>query len=168
MSTNINTKSSYIVLGTAYNSSTDTMTSPLALPAPHGLPFTDEFLADANRNKVGIMLLKQIGRTMYKQQIKFDFLPYNTFWKLNRWLKDNGYQFYVKYFSHTDGKIKVAKFYRGNMGEADPSTETIKIAIPNTSPVQKISVPKTYKNVSMSFIDMGETDVIEVATLTVT
>lgn len=152
----INTKTDYIEIGTGVNAD-NTLQNVLVLPAPHGLGFTDEWLADANRNANGTMIIQAVGRTQSKSNITWEKLSNRKFWKLNRWFRTYGYVFYLKYFSHTDGKIKIQRFYRGNMNEATPSIEQ--------EVLDNLSVPKYYKGVGFSIIDMGENDVITVKTI---
>ena len=66
----INTKESYIEIGTGLNSD-NTLKNSLQLPAPVELPSTNEFLVDAWRNAYGAAAIQQIGRTQYKTEIKW-------------------------------------------------------------------------------------------------
>ena len=147
----INTKSDYVEIGTSVNPDFS-LNNALLLPAPHELPFTAEFLVDAERNANGTMVLQQIGRTQWKTQISWQFLPNKKWWEINRWFESYGYVFYLKYFNHSDGRIKIQRFYRGNQEQATPSTET--------EIINGVCVPKKYRNCGFSIIDMGETDVI--------
>lgn len=150
----INTKSDYIEFGTSINNDYS-LNNVLILPAPHQLPFTSEFIADANRSANGTMMLQQIGRTQYKSKIKWEFLPNKKWWRLNRWLESCGYVFYIKYFNHSDGRVKIHRFYRGNIENAEPSTET--------EMINGYRVPKRYHNCGFSVIDMGEYNQIVIA-----
>lgn len=147
----INTKDDYIEIGTSYNSDYS-FNDLLKLPAPIELPFADEFLADASRNANGTMIFQQLGRTQYTTKIKWGKLENKFVWKLNRWFEKNGYAFYIKYFNHSDGRVKIHRFYRGTPEQATPSAER--------EDRQGYSVPKYYKGVGFSLIDMGEDDVI--------
>ena len=56
----INTKDSYIEIGTAVDSNNE-LVNKLQLPAPISIPATDEFMADANRsNATGTMIINKI------------------------------------------------------------------------------------------------------------
>ena len=64
----INTRESYIEIGTSVNAD-NTLNNVLQLPVPIELPSSNEFMADANRNANGVMMIQQIGRTQYKPSI---------------------------------------------------------------------------------------------------
>ena len=147
----VNTSESYIEIGTGYDSEFN-LTNSLVLPVQHEAPFATEYFADAGRNSVGTMLLQQIGRDQYRSRIAWAKMKNTTYWKMNRWFEMFGYVFYAKYFNHTTGKVQIKRFYKGSPGEATPST-TQEI-------INGVSVPKTYHNVELSLIDMGEDDVI--------
>jgi hypothetical protein len=148
----INTKESYIEIGTGVSGTE--LLNTLKLPAPVELPTSNEFLVEAGRNANGTMLIEQIGRSQYVSQIKFARLKNTDWWKINRWFDTYGYVFYMKYFSHTEGKVKIQRFYRGNIEKANPSSTT---EIRNG-----VVVPTHYYNCGFSIIDMGEDDVITV------
>ena len=150
----INTKDSYIEIGTSANAD-NTLNNVLKLPAPIDVPSSNEFMAEAERNANGVMLIQQIGRTQYTTQIKWASLKNKTWWKINRWFDDNGYVFYMKYFSHTDGKVKIQKFYRGNIDKGIPSTLT--------EYLNGYIVPTKYKDCGFSIIDIGEEETIIIA-----
>lgn len=152
----INEKTQYIEIGTSINSD-NTLANSLSLPAPHNLPSSNQFMADAGRGANGAMLLQQVGRTQYKGEIKWEFLKNKTWWKINRWFDFYGYVFYMKYFSHTEGKIKIHRFYRGNITNATPSS--------TTEVLQGVTVPKYYHDCGFSVIDMGDSDVITIQEL---
>lgn len=154
----INTRENYMEIGIDYDSDYN-MLSSLKLPAPIEMPSSNEFMAEAERNADGTMIIQQVGRTQYTTQIKWSSLPNKKWWELNRWFEDYGYVFYLKYFNHSDGKIKIQRFYRGNIEKATPS--------PQQEIINGISVPKKYLNVGFSVIDMGEDEVIEVEVLDV-
>ena len=147
----INARESYIEIGTSVNAD-NTLNNVLQLPVPIELPSSMEFLADAGRNADGVMIIQQIGRTQYTTQIKFASLPNKKWWQINRWFDLHGYVFYMKYFSHTDGKVKIHQFYRGNIEKGIPSS--------NTEILKGYAVPKTYSGCGFSIIDIGEKDVI--------
>ncbi len=149
----INTKESYIEIGTGVSGTT--LLNTLQLPCPVELPSSNEFLVDAGRNADGTMLIEQVGRTQYTMQLKWARLKNTDWWKINRWFDTYGYVFYMKYFSHTEGKVKIQRFYRGNIEKANPSSTTEKI--------NGIVVPTHYYNCGFSIIDMGEDDVITVS-----
>lgn len=144
----INTKENYIEIGTSINED-NTLNNSLKLPAPVDLPSGNEFLADAGRNGDGVMLIQLIGRTQYTTSIKWASLPNKKWWEINRWFETYGYVFFMKYFSHTEGRVKIQRFYRGNMEKGVPSSETENIG--------GYLVPKRYKNCGFNIIDMGET-----------
>ena len=66
----INTRESYIEIGTSVNAN-NTLNNILQLPVPIELPSSNEFMADANRNANGVMMIQQIGRTQYTTSIKW-------------------------------------------------------------------------------------------------
>ena len=146
----INTKDGYVEIGTAVFSD-GSLDNLLLLPAPSEIPASNEFLADASRNANGTMVIQQIGRTQYKTEISWSKLSAEKWWEINRWFEQYGYIFYMKYFSHTMGRLVVQRFYRGNIKAGRPST------------IQKnidgFSVPDSYHEVGFSIIDMGEEEV---------
>jgi hypothetical protein len=147
----INTKESYIEIGTEISDNGD-MANRLVLPAPTELPSSNEFLAEASRNSVGTMVIQQIGRTQYKTEISWSKIKSEKWWEINRWFEEHGYVFWMKYFSHTMGRIVAQRFYRGNIKTGSPSK--------NQKAVQKgevvYSIPESYSGVGFSIIDMGE------------
>lgn len=150
MLTDINTRESYIVIGTGVSG--DTLTDALVLPVPISVPSADEFLANAERNTNGVMVIQEIGRTQYKASLSWNRLPAQKWWEINRWFQDNGYVFYMKYFSHTDGRVKINKFYRGNIEQGNPSPQNVL--------QDGLLVPKYYTGCGFNVIDMGDEDVI--------
>ena len=146
----INTRECYIEIGTAVNED-NTLANLLCLPVPIELPSSAEFLADASRNAVGTMTIQQIGRAQTIMSIKWSRLPNKKWWEINRWFETNGYVFYMKYFSHTDGKVKIHRFYRGNIEKGIPSS--------TTEIIDGYAVPTHYSGCGFSIIDMGEDDV---------
>ena len=148
----INTSSEYIIIGTDEN-----LNNSLKLPVPNSLPFSNEFMAEAERNADGTMAIQQIGRTQYVTEIKWSSLPNRTWWDINNWFETYGYVFYMKYFNHATGKIQIRRFYRGNISKATPSTttETIQVKDENYQTVS-CNVPKRYKDCGFNIIDMGE------------
>ena len=148
----INTKENYIEIGTSVNAD-NTLNNILKLPAPNELPSSNEFIADAGRNANGTMIIQQVGRTQYKTQIKWEILNNRKWWEINRWFELHGYVFYMKYFSHTTGRVKIHRFYRGSVESGTPSGVEV---------MDGYTVPKNYKGCGFSLIDMGEQDVIVV------
>ena len=146
----INTRASYIELGTAVNADY-TLANSLSLPAPNELAASDEFSADAERNANNTMILQQVGRMQYVPQFTWNTLKNDIWWQLNRWLRDYGVVFYVKQFKHTTGEIIISRHYRGNMNKASASK--------TTEVKNGIVVPTHYLNCSVNLIDMGEDDV---------
>jgi hypothetical protein len=150
----INTREEYIEIGTSIIDDVaggKTLANSLKLPVPTTFSTSDEFLADASRNSVGTMIAQQIGRTQSTGEIGWMKMRNKTFWELNRWFRDYGYFFYLKYFSHTDGKVKIHRFYRGNMGKVNVGGEQ--------ETIDNIRVPMYYRDVKYSLIDMGEEEV---------
>lgn len=147
----INTRACYIEIGTSVNEDY-TLNNALQLPVPSELPSSNEFMADANRNANGVMLIQQIGRTQYTTSLKWGRLPNKKWWEINRWFEKFGYVFYMKYFSHTDGKVKIGQFYRGNTEKGQPS--------PNTEIINGYAVPISYSGCGFNVIDMGKDNVI--------
>ncbi len=154
----INTTESYIEIGTSFNAD-NTLNNVLQLPAPIELPSSNEFMAEAERNAGGTMMIQQIGRTQYTTQIKFKKLKNSKWWEINRWFETYGYVFYMKYFSHTDGKVKIQRFYRGNTDKGAPST--------TTEIINGYAVPTHYSGCGFSIIDMGEDEVITISEMRV-
>lgn len=146
----INTRENYIEIGTSVKSD-NTLNNALKLPVPIEIPASNEFLADAKRNANGTMMLQQTGRTQYTTSIKWQKLKNTKWWEINRWFDRYGYVFYMRYFSHTDGKVKIHRFYRGNIEKCTPS--------PKTEIIQGERVPVSYSGVGFSLIDMGEKNV---------
>lgn len=149
----INTRDNYVEIGTSVNAD-NTLNFVLQLPAPIDLPSSNEFMAEAERNANGVMLIQQIGRTQYTTQLKWASLPNTKWWEINRWFDAYGYVFYMKYFSHTDGKVKIHRFYRGNVEKGIPSSQT--------EIINGYIVPKKYSGCGFNVIDMGEDNVITV------
>lgn len=147
----INTKESYIEIGTSVNSD-NTLNNVLQLPCPIELPSSNEFLVDAGRGADGVMLIEQIGRTQYTMQLKWGRLTNKKWWEINRWFDTYGYVFYMKYFSHTEGRVKIHRFYRGNIEKGTPSS--------TTETIQGYAVPTHYSGCGFSIIDIGDDDVI--------
>lgn len=148
----INTVESYIEIGTSVNDD-NSLNNVLQLPVPIELPSSNEFIVDAGRNTNGTMIIQQIGRTQYKTSIKWASLPNTKWWEINKWFIQHGYVFYMKYFSHTTGQIKIHRFYRGGVESGTPSGVEV---------IDGYAVPKNYKGCGFSIIDMGEQDVIVV------
>lgn len=157
----INTRECYIEIGTDIVSA-DMLTplvNSLCLPVPIELPTSNEFLVDAARNANGTMTIQEIGRTQYTSNIKWSSLDNKTWWKINRWFQENGYVFYMRYFSHTEGRVKIHRFYRGNIDKGAPSSVT--------EILNGIAVPKYYMGVGFSIIDMGEDEVYTISEIEV-
>ena len=57
----------------------------------------------------------------------------------------------MKYFSHTEGRVKIHRFYRGNIEKGIPSS--------TTEVVGGYNVPKKYMGCGFSIIDIGDSDV---------
>ena len=153
----INTRESYIEIGTSLNAD-NTLNNVLKLPVPTDLPSSNEFMVDAGRNANGVMLIQQVGRTQYTTQIRWGRLPNKKWWEINRWFDTYGYSFYMQYFSHTEGKIKIHRFYRGNIDKGTPST-TVEV-------IDGYKVPTHYTGCGFSLIDIGD-DVITIKELPV-
>jgi hypothetical protein len=147
----INTKKCYIELGTSVNDD-NTFENSLELPVPIELPSSNEFLVDAGRNADGAMLIEMVGRTQYTTQIKWARLENKKWWQINRWFETYGYVFYMRYFSHTEGRIKIHRFYRGNIEKGVPSN-TVEV-------MNGYAVPTHYSGCGFSIIDIGDDDVI--------
>ena len=154
----INTHESYIEIGTSVNDD-NTLNNVLVLPAPIELPSTNEFLVEGGRNANVVMMIQQVGRTQYKTEIKWSRLKNKKWWEINRWFDDFGYVFYMKYFSHTEGRVKIQQFYRGNSSSATPST--------TTEMLNGYKVPTHYSNCGFSIIDIGAENVIIVKEMAV-
>lgn len=152
----INTKESYIEIGTSLNSD-NSLNNVLRLPAPNELPSANEFKVKAEENADGTMIIQQVGRTQYTTKISWNMLPNRKWWEINRWFDTYGYVFYMKYFSHTEGKVKIQRFYRGNIEQGTPSS--------NTEIMRGYAVPKSYKGCGFSIIDMGESEVYTLVTM---
>lgn len=147
----INTRESYIEIGTSVNLD-NTLNDVLMLPVPNELPSSNQFLADAGRNANGTMMIQQIGRTQYTTSIRWATLPSKKWWEINRWFDEHGYAFWMKYFSHTDGRIKIQQFYRGNVEEGVPTGNTVMM--------KGYAVPASYKGCGFNVIDIGDENVI--------
>ena len=155
----INTKESYIEIGTSVNAD-NTLNKVLQLPCPIELPSSNEFLVDAGRNANAVMTIEQIGRTQYTMQLKWAKLTNKKWWEINRWFEDFTYiDIFVKYFSHTEGKVKIHKFYRGNIDKGNPSS--------TTEIMNGYVVPTHYTDCGFSIIDIGEENVIIVSEMAV-
>lgn len=155
----INTRESYIEIGTSYSviNGEYALNNVLKIPVPIELGASDEFSADAERNANNTMILQQVGRTQYVPQFSFLTLTNKKWWEINRWFEKFGMVFYVKQLKHTTGEITIQRFYRGNVGKATPSK--------TTEIIDGEVVPTHYLNCSINFIDMGENDVIVVKRL---
>lgn len=146
----INTQESYIEIGTSVNEDYS-LNNVLRLPVPVELPSSNEFMVDGGRNADGVMFIEQIGRTQYTTQIKWQSLANKKWWEINRWFETFGYVFYMKYFNHTEGRVKIHRFYRGNIEKGIPST--------TTEIIGGYTVPRKYLGCGFSLIDMGDEDV---------
>lgn len=151
----INTKESYIEIGTGYDASTYELYNTLQLPCPTELTVSNEFVVEAGRNADATMMIEYLGRTQYTSNIKWARMKNTDWWKINRWFINYSYDFYVKYLSHTEGRVKIHKFYRGNADKVNPSS--------TTEVRNGVVVPTHYYNCGFSLIDMGESDVITVS-----
>lgn len=149
----INTRESYIEIGTSVNEDYS-LNNVLKLPVPIELPSSNEFTVDGGRNAVGVMFIEQVGRTQYTTSVKWQSLENKKWWEINRWFETYGYVFYMKYFSHTEGRVKIHRFYRGGIEKGMPSSVTEKI--------NGYAVPKKYLGCGFNIIDMGEDDVLTV------
>lgn len=154
----INTKECYIEIGSGVGAG-NTLLNSLSLPAPIELPSSNEYMADAERNGNGVMLLQQIGRTQYTTSIKWGNLKNKKWWEINRWFEKHGYFFYMKYFSHTEGRVKIQRFYRGNIEKCIPSS--------TTEMINGYAVPTKYEECGFNIIDLGESDVITICEMEV-
>lgn len=154
----ISTRTSYVILGTEIDQNGN-IYNTIELPAPVNLSFSDEFVADAERNADVSAMVQMKGRTQYTTSLKWLKLKNTKFWELNRFFENCGYVFYMKYFSHTDGKVKVQQFYRGNMEKATPSA--------HTEVIQGETVPTYYLNVGYNVIDMGRFDTVTIKSMVV-
>jgi hypothetical protein len=146
----INTRECYIEIGTSFENGV--LKNSLSLPVPIELPSSNEFMVDAGRNVDGTMLIEQVGRTQYTTQIKWSRLTNKKWWQINRWFDEYGYVFYMRYFSHTEGRVKVHRFYRGNIEKGVPSN--------TTETLNGYTVPTHYQNCGFSIIDIGDFNVI--------
>lgn len=153
----INTRENYIEIGTDVVG--ETLVNELKLPVPVEIPSSNEFMVDAHRNANGSMTIQQIGRTQYVTSIKWLSLPNKKWWEINRWFDRYGYVFYMKYFSHTDGKVKIQQFYRGNIEQGVPSSRT--------EVMNGYVVPKSYGGCGFNIIDMGNDDVTIISEMAV-
>lgn len=152
----INTRENYVEIGTSVNND-NSLSNSLKLPVPTSMPASNEFLADAGRNSLGTMVIQQIGRTQYKTEISWDKIDNKTWWAINRWFELNGYVFYMKFFDHAVGKVKIQRFYRGNIKAPTPSFAQ--------EVINGYSVPKYYSGAGFSIIDMGERNVRTLAVM---
>ena len=155
----INTRYNYVEIGNSVNSD-NTLNNSLSLPAPVAVPSSDEYMADAERSTDGVMILQEVGRTNYATELTWAKMKNTTYWAMNRWFRDFGHVFYLKYFSHTDGRIKINSFYRGNMQRANPSN--------TTEIIDGVCVPQYYTGCGFSIIDMGEQDITVVKEINLT
>ena len=156
----INTRQSYIEIASDFNESTNELAGEIIqLPAPISLQPMAEFEAEATRNAQRTMIMRVVGRTQQINQYEWSRLQAELWWKLNRFFDTYDYVFYMKYLCHTDGKIKIHRFYRGNVSGGTPSTTT-KIK-------QGEVVPEYYIKPAINCIDMGENNVYIVKTLEV-
>lgn len=146
----INTREDYIEIGTSVNAD-KSLNNLLLIPVPNSQPFSNEFIAEAERNANGTMIIQQIGRTQHKMSLELGTLKNTKWWEINRWFETYGYVFYMKFFDNSVGRVKVQRFYRGNINQAEPNGET--------EIINGYTVPKKYKNCGFSIIDMGENDV---------
>ncbi len=152
----INTRLSYLQLGTGV-SGTELSGNVLNIKAPTKLTPSDEFLVNASRNPTtGKMQIQMVGRTQHTMSMTFAKLTNHEWWEINRFMQVANYVFYVKYLNHNDGKIKIQRFYRGNMTQPTPST--------TTEVINGETVPTHYLNCGYNLIDMGDT-ISEVKTL---
>ena len=149
----INTKESYIEIGTGVSGTN--LLNTLQLPVPNELPSGNAFLYEKYESAVGSLMIEERGRTQYTTQIKWSRLKNTDWWKINRWFDNYGYVFYMKYFSHTDGKVKIHRFVRDEKVTALPS-KSIEYK-------GGYAVPTHYLDCGFSIIDMGESDVIMVS-----
>lgn len=143
----INTRLSYIQLGGGVSGTE--LTDVLNIKAPTSLTPSDEFLVNASRNPItAVMQIQMVGRTQHTISLTFAKLTNRQWWDINRYMQNYNYVFYVKYLNHNDGKIKIQRFYRGNMTQPTPST--------TTEVINGETVPTHYLKGGWNLIDMGE------------
>lgn len=100
----------------------------LALPFPTwgSAAFETERTVDAARNANNVVVGQMVGRSIDKQKMKWENMPREKWWEINRWLETNGMFFWCRYFSHNSGEWKVRRFYCGNIkcepAYVDPDT----------------------------------------------
>lgn len=146
----VNEKKNYMAIGTGVNADYS-LINELRLPAPSEIPSSSEFMVSGGRNALGTMVIQQVGRTQYKTSLTWAIMKNTDWWAVNRWFDKHGYVFYARFFDHTTGRIKIQRFYRGNMKEPTPS--------PLQETRDGYSVPVSYAGAGFSVIDMGERDV---------
>lgn len=154
----VNERDNYIAIGTAVNDD-NTLVNELRLPAPVSCPASAEFEVKGGRNAKRTMVFSQVGRTQYKSTFTWGTLTNKQWWAINRWFLKHGYAFYVRFFDHTVGAVKIQRFYRGNLTEPTPSTKQ--------EIINGYSVPVSYSGAGFSVIDMGESNVKTIKELSI-
>lgn len=149
----INTKPGYVEIGTSVQSGDDgwVLSNSLWIPAPQTIPSGDKRRVQTDNTAAGTVVAQEIGDTTYISTFSWDFIKARDYWRINRWFRDHGYFFYMRYFSHTDGAVKIRKFYREDGKEATPGAMQ--------EVIDGITVPAYYKNFNFRVRDFGLGDI---------
>lgn len=140
----------FLYLGTGY-SGTELTGSVLAVPFPSEGAFETQRAVDAARNAQNVVIGQMVGRSADKQNMKWNVLPRQKWWEMNRWIEANGMFFWCKYFSHNVGKWMIRRFYVGNISASPAFIDA------NTG------LPAFYLNCTFNVIDTGEETTIVVS-----
>lgn len=116
----------------------------LSVPFPSDGTFETSRAVNSARNANNVVVGQMVGRAVDKQNMSWNVLPCNTWWRINRYLEANGMFFYCKYFAHNVGKWRIRRFYCG-----DISCDPYKIDA-------STGIPAFYRNCKLDVIDMGE------------
>lgn len=112
-------------------------------PSVDGALFQTARSVDAARNANNVVVGQMVGRSVDKQNMKWNRIDTETWWKMNRWLEANGMFFWCRYFAHSTGEWRVRRFYVG-----DISCEPVDVDAASGKAAY-------YKNASFNIIDTG-------------
>lgn len=113
------------------------------VPYPDKGPFATSRMVDAARNAEGELVGRMVGRSLDKQELRWDSIPCEDWWRMNRWFEAGHFSFYCRYFSHNVGRWQTRRFYLGDV-KCEPD-----LVDPGTGR------PAFYRSAAFSVIDCG-------------
>lgn len=132
----------YLYIGASRT--TDKTHYDIAVPYPStGLAaFSTSRMVNAARNANGEMVGQMVGRAMDKQELGWNRIGCEAWWKMHRWFTAGHYTFYCHYFDHNCGCWRTRLFYLGDVSV-------------NPYAVTAEGAGRYYKDARFSVIDCG-------------